>query len=440
MDIWVRDNPQSLAALDRFLGTQGWRRVVPVGRHNWEKDALIKDSKAARQLAERGRPALLNLDNATAVPQEYAAVLKTRLEGLRAEADRRAESLEDQRQERIREARRAEAALYEFRDWPRQVGPWVLFGLMLVFFAGGCLCLLIAVVRVIRGSRATTPYFATACGSLFLCMMTLLLAQRLAPAGRPDAPPGLDFADAPPGSVDLPDKDPKGHGLEEEKDGNRRQLPPGLYAALPEIKVVSPPAPPQTREDAEGKLAREKEKEAALTWNMRNGNKLGKDKGGDETNRKAHKEMVKRFKDAQSRQGPPRSGSNKGKNRGVPPTRPDPREGSKGSGGDSLGKKADKNKSDNIALRAADINAVPMEYAHLYSGKERDEEEYLPDTILWSPVLAAPDGSTQVSFDLPELAATYRILVYGHSPNGRLGVAHETLRVTPAKGNSRRSR
>jgi hypothetical protein len=443
MDIWVRDNPQSLAALDRFLGTQGWRRVVPGGRHGREKDALVKDGKAARQLAERGRPALLNLDNAAELPQKYAAVLKSRLEGLQAEADRRAETLEDQRQERIREARRAETALDEFRDWPRQMGPWVLFGLMLTFFAGGCLCLLIALVRVLRGSRATTPYFATACASLFFCMMTLLVARRLAPAGRPDATTGLDFADAPPGRIDLPEnKDPKAHGLEEEMDGNRRQLAPGLYAALPERKVVSP-ARPRAREDTAGKFVREKEKEAARTWNLRSGDKMGRggrDKGKDETNRKAHKEMVKRFKDAQSRQGPPRSGSNNGKNRGVPPTNPDPREGSKGSGEDSLGKKADKKKSDNIALREADINAVPMEYAHLYSGKERDEEEYLPDTILWSPVLAAPDGSTQVSFDLPEVAATYRILVYGHSPNGRLGVAHETLKVAPAKGNSRRSR
>src|SRR5262249_33873025 len=135
MDIWVRDNPQSLAALDRFLGTQGWRRVVPARRHSREKDALGKDGKAARQVAEQGRTALLNLDNAAAVPREYAAVLKCRLEGLQADADRRAENLEDQRQDRIREARRAETALYEFRDWPRQVGPWVLFGLMLAFFA-----------------------------------------------------------------------------------------------------------------------------------------------------------------------------------------------------------------------------------------------------------------------------------------------------------------
>jgi anti-sigma factor RsiW len=444
MDIWVQDNPRSLAALDRFLGTQGWRRVVPAGRTVRDKDALVRNEEAVRRLAERGRPALFNLDNGAAVPGEYAAVLNSRLAQVRAETRRRAEDLDDQRQERIREARRAETALYEVQDWPRQVRPWVLFGLMLVLLLTGCFCLLIALVRVIRGSRATTPFFATACASLFLCMMTVLLARRLDPGARPgDGQTGLDFADAFQRNPDPADKESKNENLGWPQEETHMQLPAGLYAALPREKVVSPTRRTHKENVAE-EFAREKQKEVGLNRKTPTNFRFGK--GKDQENRtygRANREIEKRFTEAKLRQQTQKSSAAKGKGKDKDPsTAPQPAPGYKEGSTDTgtLKKVDDKNKKDGIELAAADLNAVPTEYAHVPSGKEDEEHYHLPDTILWSPVLVAPGGSAQVSFGLPNVAATYRILVYGHSPDGRLGVAQEVLKVTHAKGNSPRVR
>jgi hypothetical protein len=44
-----------------------------------------------------------------------------------------------------------------------------------------------------------------------------------------------------------------------------------------------------------------------------------------------------------------------------------------------------------------------------------------PDTVLWYPALAAADGTARIGFNLSLSPATYRILLYAHSPTGRLG-------------------
>jgi hypothetical protein len=46
----------------------------------------------------------------------------------------------------------------------------------------------------------------------------------------------------------------------------------------------------------------------------------------------------------------------------------------------------------------------------------------LADTVLWHPVLEALDGSAEISFGLPGNLTSYRILLYGNSSSGRLGV------------------
>ena len=42
-------------------------------------------------------------------------------------------------------------------------------------------------------------------------------------------------------------------------------------------------------------------------------------------------------------------------------------------------------------------------------------------TLLWHPNLFAADGSAAVSFDLSSSGATYRIILFGNTPSGRLG-------------------
>jgi hypothetical protein len=52
-----------------------------------------------------------------------------------------------------------------------------------------------------------------------------------------------------------------------------------------------------------------------------------------------------------------------------------------------------------------------------------------PDTILWQPVLFAADGTAQVTFDLPEDVASFRIEVEANSPTGRLGSLKQALKA-----------
>jgi hypothetical protein len=50
-----------------------------------------------------------------------------------------------------------------------------------------------------------------------------------------------------------------------------------------------------------------------------------------------------------------------------------------------------------------------------------------PPTLLWHPALRLSDGRAKLDFDLPAIPATYRILIYGHTEDGRLGFFEDRL-------------
>jgi hypothetical protein len=51
------------------------------------------------------------------------------------------------------------------------------------------------------------------------------------------------------------------------------------------------------------------------------------------------------------------------------------------------------------------------------------------DTLLWHPALFLANGSAQVAFDVPTAAGIYRVLLLGHTPDGRLGAYEGRLEV-----------
>jgi len=53
------------------------------------------------------------------------------------------------------------------------------------------------------------------------------------------------------------------------------------------------------------------------------------------------------------------------------------------------------------------------------------------DTLYWHPILVAENGSAQISFGLPGNITSYRVLLYGNSASGRLGVFQAQLDVRP---------
>ncbi len=50
-------------------------------------------------------------------------------------------------------------------------------------------------------------------------------------------------------------------------------------------------------------------------------------------------------------------------------------------------------------------------------------------TLLWHPQLRLEQGQAGIAFDVPKTAATYRILVYGHTGDGRFGFAERRIDV-----------
>jgi Putative zinc-finger len=57
--------------------------------------------------------------------------------------------------------------------------------------------------------------------------------------------------------------------------------------------------------------------------------------------------------------------------------------------------------------------------------------KHSPDTLLWSPALQVPPGGATLPFDVPAGTARYRILILGHTDDGRFGGFEDHLLVTP---------
>ena len=71
------------------------------------------------------------------------------------------------------------------------------------------------------------------------------------------------------------------------------------------------------------------------------------------------------------------------------------------------------------------------EYAHQNSRKGNDSQ----DTVFWHPALVTNGGEVQVTFDLSSVPTSYRVLLYGHTADGRLGGFQGRLTDAPARPN-----
>ena len=71
---------------------------------------------------------------------------------------------------------------------------------------------------------------------------------------------------------------------------------------------------------------------------------------------------------------------------------------------------------------------VAREYPFTYKNHGRGPSA--PATLLWYPKLDARDGSAPVSFDLSSSGATYRIILFGNTPSGRLGSFQGKLKTS----------
>jgi hypothetical protein len=70
---------------------------------------------------------------------------------------------------------------------------------------------------------------------------------------------------------------------------------------------------------------------------------------------------------------------------------------------------------------------TPLQYAHVQLRSGHFLALDVQETVLWAPLLRATAGVAKAAFDLPGQVTTFRILVCGHDPEGRLGVFHGRL-------------
>jgi hypothetical protein len=74
---------------------------------------------------------------------------------------------------------------------------------------------------------------------------------------------------------------------------------------------------------------------------------------------------------------------------------------------------------------------LAREYAHPPAGPDGVRTDFA-ETVLWKPVLVLPDsGTARLDFHLSGLASGYRVLVAGHTLDGRVGATTATLEVRP---------
>jgi hypothetical protein len=169
-DILLRDAPGAAAALDLFLGTQGWRRFQDTGA---DTRLVMANTAASRRAQDLAIPAIVKLDNRAEVERRYATALSQSFADWHDALARRDRELANEGVQRLHMARSTaqELDLYEARAFGLI---WLAVGLGgVAVFAAGCLLLAAALWRIARGLGANRGYLAGAFAALAVCAVIL---------------------------------------------------------------------------------------------------------------------------------------------------------------------------------------------------------------------------------------------------------------------------
>ncbi len=372
-DLVVADAaPAGRQALDLFLGTQGWRRVVAekpepalvakAGKAKKEKPQVLTDDVPVILCKENSEPALL----ADAYQTAYAKALAQLREPLQQQLHR----LHADRQARALEARLAAGALADMENLPRELLWWGWVVLVVGLWVAGCLALALGLRRLARQTVAPRPALVSA--MVLLCSALVLYAVVGKQWERGLAGDNRAFAQKPVPSL------PAG------KLPGVQPVPPvsGLFAARPlslpdnhgPTVVVSRDFPVMVAKDTTQDGGASREDETSDGKKDTNAYTLSPELGARFLNLAMDQKAKAKM--------PPAKGGGK-------------------------------------------ILAAPS-MARYFAPQVKVPAPIHQDTVLWAPTLVLPD---EVSFFLPQHATTYRIMLYANSPSGRLGFFQGTLAV-----------
>lgn len=403
------------AALDHFLATAGWRRFVRRPVPPTEKGgaaALAEETRLGRDLMEQA--ALFWKDNRTQEQAQWQATLAAQLAKLEDATEKQRQQLQDQKQEQVRALVLARGELTALEEqgqfWLRVALAVVLMAVLLV----GLVSLALGLWRVLRHRGVPTAALATSCCCLLVFLVVYqatsswqihevvgnplannltLIQPELLPLPRPELLLSREEGTGQRGTAPLPDS--ALCFVEIPRESRVQQL-----AALPRpnLDLLARYTLPRLYRDLD---ARQGPKSVPVQPSKNNA-------------------MTKRFQEAQklqSREGapttsvPPKSSEHGG-------TRKTPAPGfgkSKGGGGEGGGGDG----------KVADDPLREFAYWHPHQGIDHQ------DTLLWHPALHAPQGRVEVQFDLPNTLSTYRILILGHTRDGRLSHREGRIQVRP---------
>jgi hypothetical protein len=413
----MREGPEARSALDLFLGTYGWRHFVAA--EPGQVLAALKD-RTGRAAATADGPAVFHHSNAAAVRAGFAVALGKEQDPLRQQAQAKQHELGQQIEQH---ERAAAAALADFEGLPREYLRLGLGVLAVGLLAVGALALLIGLVRALRGAGAPTASFATAFGALGLCLLLYALTGGLRVE---DGRGGTDSTVAQTSPAD------RATASTDALAKRARELPPlgvapasGVYTAAQEQGQVA--AREKAKRDMDTTVALKKADLLEQLAQQRSANDLARRLQVQSSNKTAEAKAPYAAPHEAPRGPGSLAGVAGGANSGLMPVSPapgaatpPPAPAGSGKGGTAAKAQQDGRPSQGV-LRA---------YAHPQAFQRGLE---LQDTLYWNPALVIADGQGQFSFNLADNITTYRVLLYGHTPSGRLGYGQGTLEVRPAQ-------
>jgi hypothetical protein len=428
---------QARQALDLYLGTNGWRRFVRQDEPAMLAQAGAKGGKAdnagnagnagdSKQVADAKKAAALAdvvavLSSENVTPARLVAQYQTALEqavaAVRAPLEEKLERLAVERGERFAQARAATSALVDFEEGVRhalRLGSGIL--LVILLSVGGVL-LLYSVVRMAR--RRTSPRAA-----LVGAMLSLLVAVVLYSAGGKLLRPDGDNRDTD-GLARLAEQ----RNFTLAQDGPALAAPARASHAQRQVEgfffgQARPAEAPDTRRNLGADKDQAGEQVAALARAPLVRNEGGAVTQGDMNRRVATTERFLKAAEAQKR-ALAAVKKEKGGAAAKGKVAMDP-----AKSADSAKQKSApnaQNPSAETTLGQAFRESATYARTFAYTGAVHGPMPQ--DIVSWEPLLFVPAEGAVMSFGLPSVPTTYRVLLYGNDASGRLGFFQGTLRA-----------
>jgi hypothetical protein len=346
-----------------------------LGTQGWRR-FIVRDEPAVAVAATgpaRPSDALLRLDNARGAQGRYDKAFAAEQARIRLTFADRDRGLNEERARCGTVLGQTRTALETYEARVRAYSRLALGAAVLTLFAVGCVALVIGLVRVATGRQANVPYFATAFATLVVCLLTFVaFSGQQVPNGGGDI------------LAHLPEK-PGGPAAGPRDDGH------------PAATITAATTGPGERALPRSEDLQLLERRIAETDRQRKRPGLRKDK-----------EFTQRFADdlAALRQ----SG-------GARPVEPGPGRATPATVGRGPA-------TGDIPLLQPYAHPILREYARLGDYHE---------TVFWYPTFKiGRDGKAVLpEFTLSDSGSAYRILIYGHTPSGRLGVFAGVIDSTP---------